>query len=76
MSTNTTMPAIFLPHGEGPWPWMPEYEREYVGLAKYLQQMPSLLPETPRALVVISAHWEAPKVTAMTSKAPPMLYDY
>jgi aromatic ring-opening dioxygenase catalytic subunit (LigB family) len=31
---------------------------------------------TPKALLVISAHWEAPMPTVMTSAKPPMLYDY
>ncbi|HEY2511641.1 MAG TPA: class III extradiol ring-cleavage dioxygenase [Polyangiaceae bacterium] len=30
----------------------------------------------PKALLVISAHWEAPVPTVMTSARPPMLYDY
>jgi aromatic ring-opening dioxygenase catalytic subunit (LigB family) len=34
------------------------------------------LPQRPRALLVVSAHWEEPNITLMTSARPPMLYDY
>jgi len=30
----------------------------------------------PRAILLISAHWEAPVPTVMTAANPPMLYDY
>lgn len=74
------LPVVFLPHGGGPWPFVelafgtPEENR---ALADYLRSV-ARLPgaERPRALVVISAHWEAPVPTLMTSPRPPMLYDY
>jgi aromatic ring-opening dioxygenase catalytic subunit (LigB family) len=45
-------------------------------LAAYLKEIPSLLPQRPRAMLVISAHWEARVPTVMTSPTPCMLYDY
>jgi aromatic ring-opening dioxygenase catalytic subunit (LigB family) len=40
-------------------------------------EIPSDLPPAPpKALLVVSAHWEAPVPTVMTSPHPPMLYDY
>ncbi|MCL6556553.1 MAG: dioxygenase [Burkholderiales bacterium] len=42
----------------------------------FLQLLPASLPQQPRALVVISAHWEAPQFTVQKNTAPPLLYDY
>jgi len=33
-------------------------------------------PTKPKALVVLSAHWEEPVPTVMSSAAPPILFDY
>ncbi len=45
-------------------------------LTTYLQNLRHLPKTPPRALLAISAHWEEPVPTVMTSAAPPMLYDY
>ncbi len=73
------MPAIFLPHGGGPWPFvdLPMFEQAETGaLSEYLVSLPAFLPEVPRALLVVSAHWERPVPTLMINDRPPMLYDY
>lgn len=74
----TRMPVAFIPHGGGPWPfvelgWPKE---EIAGLADYLRTVRALPPAPPRALLVISAHWEEPVPTVMTAERPPILYDY
>jgi aromatic ring-opening dioxygenase catalytic subunit (LigB family) len=76
--TQSRMPVAFLPHGGGPWPFVdlgfPRDELD--SLTSYLQSV-ALLPKlAPRALLVISAHWEERVPTVTTSSAPPMLYDY
>ena len=72
------MPVAFAPHGGGPWPFvdmgMPKSEVDE--LATYLRALRGLPRTPPRALLVVSAHWEAPVPTVMTSKSPPLLYDY
>ncbi len=79
-SVNARMPTIYLPHGGGPWPFMePPHalaRREFNALADYLKSIPAQLPQRPRAMVVISGHWEERVPTVMTSARPPMLYDY
>src|SRR5262245_58363275 len=73
------MPAVFVPHGGGPWPFIrnPFGEpQELDHLAQYLRSLRSLPGTTPRALLVVSGHWEASVPTVMTSEHPPMLYDY
>jgi aromatic ring-opening dioxygenase catalytic subunit (LigB family) len=72
------MPVLYVPHGGGPWPFV-EFgldRAELTPLAEYFRSLPQLLPEKPKALLVISAHWEARQPTVMTNPRPPMLYDY
>jgi aromatic ring-opening dioxygenase catalytic subunit (LigB family) len=45
-------------------------------LAAYLRGVSSRLPARPRALLVISAHWEEPEPTVMAHPAPPLQFDY
>jgi len=72
------MPVVFIPHGGGPWPFVdtgfpPE---DVEDLKRYLRSVPAVAPRRPRALLVVSAHWEAAVPSVMTSPHPPMLYDY
>lgn len=71
-------PVVFLPHGGGPWPFVdlgldPVEVRE---LSTYLRSVRSLAPTPPKALLVVSAHWEEAVPTVMTAERPPMLFDY
>lgn len=72
------MPVAFLPHGGGPWPFvdfgLPKAEVD--GLAGYLRSVRELPPERPRALLVVSAHWEAPLPTVTLAEQPALLFDY
>lgn len=72
------MPVVFIPHGGGPWPFVDlGFDRgECDALAGYLRGLGRAPPVRPEALLVISAHWEAPVPTVMTAEHPPMLYDY
>jgi aromatic ring-opening dioxygenase catalytic subunit (LigB family) len=45
-------------------------------LATYLRGVRSLPKQPPKALLVVSAHWEETVPTVMTAARPPMLYDY
>lgn len=71
-------PTIFVPHGGGPWPFVkvPGMDGKMEGLREYLVSLPQFLPAKPKALLVISAHWEEKVPTVQSSAAPPMLYDY
>ena len=70
-------PTFFLSHGGGPWPFMDgDYRRAHAKLEASLQALPATLPEKPKAILMISAHWEEDAFTVMTSPAPGMLYDY
>ncbi|HEY5946274.1 MAG TPA: class III extradiol ring-cleavage dioxygenase, partial [Kofleriaceae bacterium] len=72
------MPVVFLPHGGGPWPFV-DFGWNLTDadqLAAYLREVRALPKTPPKALLVISAHWEERVPTVMTSKQPPMFYDY
>ncbi|HEY0253025.1 MAG TPA: class III extradiol ring-cleavage dioxygenase [Kofleriaceae bacterium] len=73
------MPTVYIPHGGGPWPWVHVpfgSQSELDALKAYLSNLASIPGEAPKALLVISAHWEENVPTVMTSAHPPMLYDY
>ncbi len=78
MTSEGRMPVVFLPHGGGPWPFVDlgMDRAELDGLSAYLRSVRELPKTRPTALLVVSAHWEMPEPTVMTSAAPPMLYDY
>jgi aromatic ring-opening dioxygenase catalytic subunit (LigB family) len=77
-SHGPRLPAVYLPHGGGPWPFvdigMPRSEVN--AMSEYLRTLAHLAPSPPRALLVITAHWEAPEVTVSTGERPGMLFDY
>lgn len=72
-------PVVFVPHGGGPWPFVKlgfGSEAEQANLASYLRALREVPPAPPRALLVVSAHWEEPEPTVMNGAAPPLLFDY
>ncbi len=75
----TTQPTLYLPHGGGPCFFM-EWTRgprdTWDRMAQWLRDVPGSLPATPTALLVVSAHWEAPVPSVTSSASPPLLYDY
>ncbi|UWP94930.1 dioxygenase [Aliiroseovarius crassostreae] len=69
-------PTYFISHGGGPWPWIPRMRQMFATLERSLAAMPSKLPERPKAVLMISGHWESNGFDVMSSAAPPMVYDY
>jgi aromatic ring-opening dioxygenase catalytic subunit (LigB family) len=77
--THERMPIVYLPHGGGPWPWLSDPvgdPDELSELTAYLKSIARLPKTAPKALLMISAHWEEPVPTVMSAARPPMLYDY
>ncbi len=71
------MPTFFLSHGGGPWPFIEGPRREpFRLLEQSLKDLPRQLPEPPRAVLVVSGHWEEPEFTVSSSPTPGMVYDY
>lgn len=70
-------PVFFLSHGGGPWPWLDGPFREgFAWLEASLKALPAQLPEPPRAVLVVSGHWEEPEFTVSSALQPGMVYDY
>ncbi len=69
-------PTYFISHGGGPWPWMPQMRGMLKNLEASLAAMPAELPEPPKAVLVVSGHWEDDDFAVMSSPKPPMVYDY
>lgn len=74
--SEITLPTYFISHGGGPWPWLKKEMPGYDRLEASLQTIPQEIGITPKAILVISGHWEELDFTVMSSAAPPMLYDY
>lgn len=65
--------ALFISHGGGPLPLLGDPDhREMVSC---LQNIAEAIPR-PDAIVVVSAHWEAPVPTLTALSKPPLIYDY
>jgi aromatic ring-opening dioxygenase catalytic subunit (LigB family) len=56
------------------WPGPPP--NPWTRLAEWLRQLAATLPYQPRAVLVISGHWEAEPVAVNVQQAPPLLFDY
>jgi len=72
-------PAIFLPHGGGPcffmdWTWGPA--DTWNATRRFLEGLAATLPEQPRAILVISGHWEETAFTASAAARPELIFDY
>jgi len=74
-----SQPAWFIPHGGGPcffMDWSMGPADTWDRMAVWLRGLAATLVVKPKAIVVISGHWEE-KVFAVTGGAsPPLLYDY
>ena len=75
--SSRPLPTFFVSHGGGPWPWMEDGANgAHAQLAASLRELPALIGARPAAVLMVSAHWEAPEFTVMTAARPGMLYDY
>lgn len=73
---NHRMPVFFLSHGGGPWPFVDSMRGQYATTEREFRQLPARLPSKPKAILVITGHWEAREFTVSTARQPPMEYDY
>ena len=69
-------PTYFISHGGGPWPWVPAMRQMFANLESALARMPAEVGARPKAVLMISGHWETPDFAVMSSPHPPMVYDY
>lgn len=77
--TLQRQPSIFIPHGGGPcffmdWTWGPA--DTWHATQRFLEALAATLPAAPKALLVVSGHWEEPALTAGAAASPRLIYDY
>jgi aromatic ring-opening dioxygenase catalytic subunit (LigB family) len=74
------LPSLFITHGGGPCFWMefgpPFGPHAFDKLRAYLAGLIAGLPERPKAILMISGHWEEDRPTVSTAAKPGMLFDY
>jgi aromatic ring-opening dioxygenase catalytic subunit (LigB family) len=76
-ASRSKMPTFFLPHGGGPCFFMDWTPRDtWVRLRVFLEDLPRLLPERPKAIVAVSAHWRTDNFAVSSAAMPGMIYDY
>jgi aromatic ring-opening dioxygenase catalytic subunit (LigB family) len=74
-----TLPTVFLPHGAGPcffMDWSRGPADTWDRTAAYLKGLVARLPERPKAILMVSGHWEAESFTVGTGKWPELVFDY
>ena len=75
--TTQALPTLFVPHGAGPCFFMTwEPADAWSRMADWLRAVPERIGTRPKAVLVVSGHWEAPVFTVNAQRAPPLLYDY
>ncbi|THD14396.1 dioxygenase [Pseudofulvimonas gallinarii] len=71
------MPTVFIPHGAGPcffMDWNPP--DTWDAMAAFLRGLAGTLPARPRAILVVSGHWLAPRFAVTGHAGPGLIYDY
>jgi aromatic ring-opening dioxygenase catalytic subunit (LigB family) len=77
MNPSPRMPAYFLSHGGGPWPYMTGPMRAlFTLLEASLKDIPRQLPRPPKAVLVVSGHCEEAEPTLSSGSQPGMVFDY
>jgi len=73
----TRLPTYFVSHGGGPWPWMKDqYGPTYAELEASLVDIKRQVGVRPKAVLVVTSHWETDEFTVSSGTAPGMIYDY
>lgn len=55
---------------------MPDPNGIWTRMESYLRSLPSTLPEPPRAILIVSGHWEERAFTFSAAEAPSLIFDY
>jgi aromatic ring-opening dioxygenase catalytic subunit (LigB family) len=74
-----TLPTLFVPHGGGPCFFMNHGaapDPMWRPMQAYLAGVIDSLPERPRAILMISGHWEEAVPTVHVGDRPALLFDY
>ena len=75
--SGARMPTWFVPHGGGPcffMEWNPPHAWNRMG--DFLKGLASTLPQRPKAILMVSAHWLESSFDLTGGAAPELIYDY
>jgi len=67
------MPVLYVTHGGGPLPLLGEPSQ--ADLTRFLQSVANRF-DKPKAILIVSAHWETRYPTLTSGDHPPLIYDY
>jgi aromatic ring-opening dioxygenase catalytic subunit (LigB family) len=74
---TTRLPTYFISHGGGPWPYLDgPFRRMFDQLEQSLVDIRRELGDAPRAVLVVSGHWEEKGFAISSGAQPGMVYDY
>jgi aromatic ring-opening dioxygenase catalytic subunit (LigB family) len=74
-----TLPTLFIPHGAGPcffMDWTRGPADAWDRTAAWLKGLIGSLRGRPKAILIVSGHWEEPAFTVGSSPAPGLIFDY
>jgi aromatic ring-opening dioxygenase catalytic subunit (LigB family) len=75
-----TLPTLYIPHGGGPCFFMPVPPGLppdlWDGMAAHLRAIAAGISARPRAVLVISAHWECVRPSVQSGATHSLLFDY
>lgn len=76
---TSALPTLYIPHGGGPCFYM-EWEyptpNPWAGLASWLGALAASIGRVPKAVLVVSGHWEEDPIAVNVQERPALLYDY
>ncbi len=72
----TTQPTFYIPHGGGPCFFMDDPKGVWTGMGEFLRSIPGRLPQRPKAILVLSGHWETDGFALTGAAQPSLLFDY
>ena len=76
---SSRLPTLFIPHGGGPCFFMEPMrgpKDTWDKMAAYLRGIAGSIGQRPKAVLVISGHWETEKPTVNAGAHPSLLFDY
>ncbi len=78
--SSRRLPTLYISHGGGPCFFMqppPGFPPDlWDNLANYLRGIPAAIRQRPRAVLVISGHWECEVPTVLNAESHTLLFDY
>jgi len=71
-----SLPTYYIPHGGGPCFFMDDPQGVWTGMAAFLRGVPAALPARPKAILMVSGHWETDGFAFSGAERPELIFDY